>query len=308
MYHIRDYLNSLRIKGLTSAYIERKYRNLMKFNRFLGQNSIINIMKADLKDLEDYIAHLFREKSCFTGKRRSRNQIRDHISTVKNYFKYLSDNSYILYNPAEKLDLPKKDQYLPRGIMSEKEVLKILSIPDIKAYQGYLDKLILEILYSTGIRNRELINLDIYDIDFEAGTLTVKEGKGKKDRIIPIGETALKMIHEYLYIKRPKITGYTGETKLLLNEAGYPLKSEDILRKVKKYAKQAGSRRKITPHSFRHTFAVHLLRNGADIISIKEMLGHSSLATTQIYLKIQDQDLKKTHDKCHPREKIRIKE
>jgi len=307
MYHIQDYINWCKIRGLAHSTITARYRVLIKFDQFLKRKSIFDIKKVTTKDIDDYVEFLFQEKSIITKKQRSVNQIRTIIGTVKSYFKYLFDNDYLIYNPAEKVELPKKVQYLPRGVMSETEVLQVLRQPDTKSYQGYVHKMIMEILYSTGIRNRELVNLDIYDIDFEGNTIRVREGKGKKDRIVPIGETALRMIQGYLYQERPKVAKHTEETKLILNEKGYPLKAYEVWRIVKYYVKKAGIKKKITPHSFRHTFAIHLLKNGADIISIQEMLGHSSIKTTEIYLKIHNKELKNVHNKCHPREFLKTK-
>ncbi len=306
MYHLEDYIDYLKVKGLSIGYIDKRYRDLLKFEKFLNKKHIYNVKKVILKDLIDYVQLLFQKKSILTGKKRSNNYIRSLISTIKNYFKYLIDNNYIIYNPAEKVDLPKKGQYLPRGVMSEAEVLHILSIPDMNTYQGYLYKMIMEILYSTGIRNKELINLEIYDINFEDKTLRVNEGKGRKDRIIPIGKTALKIIQLYLHIERPKVSKHSEEIKLLLNEEGFPLKSEEVCKMIKHYVQKAGIKKHITPHSFRHSFALHLLKHGANIMSIMEMLGHTSLGTTQIYLKLLGRDIKEAHEKHHPREKMKI--
>ena len=306
MYHIDDYLNWLKVRGLSKATIKHRYEDLNKFKRFLIEEAFNHIKNITTKELYKYLTLLLHEKSKFTKKKRSIISIRSYLITVKQYFKYLYDNGYIIYNPAEKLDLPKQEKSLPKGILTELEINKLLNLANTKTYQGYLDKMIMEILYSTGIRNRELVNLEIYDIDFEERTVRIREGKGKKDRFVPIGETALKMIQEYLYMERLKVAGHTEKIRLLLNEKGNSLQTHEVWKMIKYYVQKAGIKKQITPHSLRHTFSIHLLKNGADIMSIKEMLGHSCIRTTQLYLRIQNPDLKNVHDKFHPREKLKI--
>ncbi len=304
MDYIEDYLNWVKVKGLVTSTIKTKRQTMKKFKIWLTNHNYMNIMSVGRKEIDSYISETFKNLTCIY----KNDRIRQFIGGVKEYFKFLFMNGHILYNPAEEIDLPSRDSYLPRGVLNESEIKILLNLPDKNTYSGFLHSLIMEILYSTGLRNNELVSLKIFDINFEEGTLFVRQGKGMKDRIVPIGDIALNQVRQYINNERLKVSKNSQETTLLLNELGNPVRKNVICRMIKQYITKAGINKKISVHSFRHTFAVHLLKGGADIFSIKEMLGHTSLGTTQIYLKLQNQDLKDTHERCHPREKMIIKD
>ncbi|MBI4846816.1 MAG: tyrosine-type recombinase/integrase [Candidatus Omnitrophica bacterium] len=244
---------------------------------------------------------------------------------LRSFFRYLAKSNQILYDPAVELELPKTRKNIPRDIMSKKEILKILNQPDPDNVLGSRDKAILELLYSTGIRNQELRNLCIYDIDIANNYLRVTRGKGKKDRVIPLGEIAATYVEEYLNHSRPKLlspvrskspkvhaapmTGTSNgvnkeETNILfLTKHGRTMKNNGLIETIKKYAAKAKLEKHITPHSFRHTCATHLLKNNASLRHIQELLGHASIESTQIYTRVDISDLKRAHKRYHPRER-----
>jgi len=229
------------------------------------------------------------------------------ISSLRSFFRHLVKEDILLHDPAAQLAVPKRKGILPRSVLSKHEVSRLLSAPDVGTPLGLRDRAIIEILYSTGIRNAELRALRIYDLDFERGFLRVNEGKNAKDRVVPMGEDASAWLREYLSDARPKLLATRSdaatETIVFLSKSGRPLLPLGVIYPIRKYAKRAGIERAITPHSFRHTFATHLLAGRADIRHIQAMLGHASVATTQIYTRVEVTDLKAVHRRCHPRER-----
>ena len=228
---------------------------------------------------------------------------RGRLVALRSFFRYLVKSSQILYDPATELELPKTRKNIPRDIMSKKEILKILNQPDPDNVLGLRDKAILELLYSTGIRNQELRNLCIYDIDIANNYLRVTRGKGKKDRVIPLGEIAATYVEEYLNHSRPKLLNKEETNILFLTKHGRTMKNNGLIETIKKYAAKAKLEKHITPHSFRHTCATHLLKNNASLRHIQELLGHASIESTQIYTRVDISDLKRAHKRYHPRER-----
>lgn len=225
------------------------------------------------------------------------------ITPLKSFFRFLLKSNYILYDPTQEIELPKRKKNLPKDIMTKKEVFRLLSKPDPDTPLGLRDRAIMEVLYSTGIRSSELRTLTVYDIDYLNGDLRVVKGKNAKDRVIPIGEIAGNYVEEYIKHARPELTQDSGEKTLFLTKNGRPINHSNLIWIIKKYVKKAKLKKNITTHSFRHTCATHLLKNRAPIRHIQEILGHYSLETTQIYTRVEVSDLKKVHARCHPREK-----
>jgi len=229
------------------------------------------------------------------------------LSVVRSFFRFLVKTDVLLYDPAASLELPKRKGILPRSVLSKKEVERLLAAPDATTPLGLRDRAMLEVLYSTGIRNAELRSLTIYDVDLDRGLVRVNEGKNAKDRVVPLGEAACRWVKEYLIEARPKLLDahhdHTNESTLFLSKNGNPLVPLGVIYPIRKHAKAAGIERVVTPHTLRHTFATHLLQGRADIRHIQAMLGHASVATTQIYTRVEVTDLKAVHRRCHPRER-----
>lgn len=226
------------------------------------------------------------------------------LSVVRAFFRWLVKTDVLLYDPAGSLELPKRKGILPRSVLTRKEVERMLAAADVTTTLGLRDRAMLEVLYSTGIRNAELRALTVYDLDLDRGLVRINEGKNAKDRVVPLGEVACRWLREYLDEARPKLLARdAGAQAVFLSKNGRPLLPLGVIDRIRRLAKAAGIERPVTPHSMRHTFATHMLRGRADIRHIQAMLGHASVATTQIYTRVEVTDLKAVHRRCHPREK-----
>ena len=219
----------------------------------------------------------------------------------------MARENHILYNPASELQLPRQPKHLPRHILSVAEVEAILAEADPSTPQTLRDRAMLETLYSTGLRRMELPGLALYDVDLARRIVMVREGKGRRDRIIPIGQRACAWIEKYLVESRPQLLVADVEA-LFVNDYGEPVTPEFLATKVKRYMRFAGVERKTgSCHLFRHAMATHMLDNGADTRFIQAMLGHADLATTQIYTHVSIEKLKQIHDATHPAKLTRTK-
>lgn len=249
--------------------------------------------------LERYQKHLFnyRKKN---GEPYSSFTQRRHLTSIQALFKWLAKSYYIIMNPASELDLPRKITLLPRDVLTQEEAEQILNTPDISSIYQLRDKVIMEVFYSTGIRRTELTNLKVWDINLDRRTVFIKEGKGKKDRIIPISKRAVLWIEKYLREVRPQIAKHPDNNYLFLNQFGEKFSAEGLTHWVRVYIEKSGVEKKGSCHLFRHTMATLMLENGADIRYIQEMLGHSSLETTQIYTKVAIKKLQEVYDLTHP--------
>jgi integrase/recombinase XerD len=227
------------------------------------------------------------------------------LSVVRSFFRHLVKSDVLVYDPAAGLQLPKRKGILPRSVLSRAEMARLLAAPDTTTPLGLRDRAMLELLYSTGIRNAELRALTVYDLDLDGGVVRISEGKNAKDRVVPLGQVAATWLREYLTESRPKLLAARGgsEQRLFVSKTGRPLQPLGVIYPIRKHAKKAGIEKTVTPHTMRHTFATHLLAGRADIRHIQAMLGHASVATTQIYTRVEVTDLKAVHRRCHPREK-----
>lgn len=222
------------------------------------------------------------------------------LSPVKSFFRWLTRQHYILFNPASELELAKRQRKLPRAILSQSEVELLLSQTDIDDIYGLRDRAMMEVLYSTGIRRMEIVNLKLHDIDKTWGTVFIYQGKGRKDRVVPIGERALAWVNKYQEDVRPQLLIGEDDYTLFLNQYGVKMSMEGLSRKVRIYLKQANIDKPGSCHLFRHSMATHMLENGADIRYIQELLGHANLDTTQIYTHVSIKKLKAIHTATHP--------
>jgi integrase/recombinase XerD len=195
--------------------------------------------------------------------------------------------------------------YLPKNILTQQEIIHLLQLPNLNTPIGIRDKAILELLYSSGIRRTELVNLDLYDANLRDQTLHIRQPKNKRDRIIPFGDKAAESIEKYLLSSRPKLTQSHNEKSLFLTQYGRQIKRHSLNYIIKLYSDKMKLDRRITPHCIRHTFATHLLQNGANLATIQRLLGHTRLKTTQIYTRISPEDLRQTIKQYHPRGRIK---
>jgi integrase/recombinase XerD len=211
---------------------------------------------------------------------------------------------HILYNPASEMDLPRLEKRLPKHVLTEREAEQVINQPDINTTLGLRDRAILEVLYSTGMRRMEVINLKLYDIDADRGTIIIRQGKGKKDRMVPVGERALAWIGKYLEDARPELVIDPDDGTLFLTTYAEAFTKNRLTQLVRNYVEAADTGKKGSCHLFRHTVATVMLENGADIRFIQQLLGHASLETTQIYTQVSIRMLKQIHSATHPTAKL----
>lgn len=230
---------------------------------------------------------------------RSQLELIGHLNT---FCRFLVAQGWLLTDPSAKIPRPKKPRRLPRSIMVTREVERILAQPKATTPRGYRDRVMLEILYSTAIRREELAKLQIDDIDLDGGYVFVREGKGRKDRVVPLGKSVCVLVQSYLTAVRPEWIGAHRDKHLFLNRWGKGMDPNAVWHVVHKYARAAGIDKPVSTHTFRHACATHMLRNGAPIRQLQEMLGHASLETTQLYTRVTINDLRAMRRKFHPRE------
>lgn len=255
--------------------------------------------------LETHIAGLYDHRTK-EGKPYSPATICVKVRAIKRLFEYLEQANIVFINPAEFIQEPKKVRNIPRNILTPAEARAVLDQPNLGTLKGIRDRAILEVFYSTGIRIEELCSLTIYDADLQGAMIRINKGKGKKDRVVPMGKHAVRFLKEYITRVRPHFTKKNRtERRLFIDAFGKPLSKQMAGISVRNYGKAAKVGKQVTAHTFRHTFASGLIKNGADIVAVQKMLGHADLKTTEIYLRTVGVDLKAAHTKSHPREKER---
>lgn len=298
-----EFREHVRIKNYSPASIKSYSEHLAGFFAYLEEIGVTDVKRVTRDHLHAYRARLAEHRNA-EGRGYSVSTLCLKVRTVKRLFEYLEATNRILVNPAETLKEPKKENRLPREVLTAAEARRILDAPNLSWVHGIRDRALLEVLYSTGIRLEEVTRLTIFDCDLQGGMLRVNKGKGAKDRVVPLGRHAVRFLKEYLTRVRPRYTRESrAERCLFINQLGKPLSKQMIEIQVRKYAAAAGIQKRVTPHVFRHTFATELVRNGADITAVQKMLGHSHLSVTHLYTKVAGVEVKKTHRLAHPRER-----
>jgi integrase/recombinase XerD len=224
----------------------------------------------------------------------------DRLVPLRVWFRWMARNHHILHNPASELELPRLAQRLPKAVLSAAEVEQIMLQTDIHDPLGLRDRAILETFYSTGIRRLELAQLKLWDVDLERSTLTIRQGKGKKDRMIPLGDRAAAWVRKYLDESRPQLVSEPDEHFVFLSNGGEPFALDYLTELVSMYVKAAQINKQGSCHMFRHTMATLMLEGGADTRFIQAMLGHADLKTTQIYTHVAIRQLQEIHRATHP--------
>ena len=284
-----DYLRNE--KNASSNTLSSYMRDIRQLAEYLETQSAISIVLATENDLEAYIQHLRDSgKSVATVSR--------CIASIKNLYSYLGIHQIIKQSPATKLTTEKNVQKLPQ-ILTSQEVNLLLEQPKCIDAKGYRDKAMLELLYATGMRVTELIDLDVSDVNLTAAVVRC-HGRNK-ERFIPLYPAAVKALDEYIHLVRPQMLADPNDPTLFVNIGGERMSRQGFWKIIKHYQKKANIDKDITPHTLRHSFAAHLLENGADIHDIQEMLGHADVSSTQIYSQLVKKQLKDTYKRTHPR-------
>lgn len=297
--HLQRYLVHLGVRGQSPHTLATRKAALVRFIRWCEERSLFRPGEIDRGLIERYQRHLYHHRKT-NGEPLTTQSQKYLLSPLRLWFSWLVKQGCLPYSPAAELELPKVPQRLPKAILSAAEAEAVLAVPDLATSTGLRDRAILETLYSTGIRRMELTHLKIWDVDRERGTLMVREGKGRKDRLIPIGERALAWISAYRDRARPGLVGPADDGTLFLNGLGNALKPFHLTMLTKHYVTKAGIGKEGACHLFRHTCATLMLENGADTRYIQAMLGHARLDTTQIYTRVSIRALKAVHTATHP--------
>lgn len=297
--YLLRYLESLKVKGCTEQTLYGTERYLRDFIAWCDTRGIERPHEVTKPILESYqrFLYYYRKRD---GKPLSLSSQRGKLMPVRMYFRWLARHNHILYNPASDLDLPRTPRRLPRYVLTVAEVEAVMRQVDTREPMGLRDRAILETLYSTGMRRMELVNLTVPDIDLERGTVLIRQGKGRKDRMIPIGERALGWIGRYLAHARLHLVKPPDEGTLFLTREGEAFNGEWLSNIVSRYVDQANLGKRGSCHLFRHTMATLMLEGGADVRYIQAMLGHAELSTTTIYTQVAIRALKAIHGATHP--------
>jgi integrase/recombinase XerD len=297
--YLERYLEWMRITHYSERTVENRAAYLRLFIAWCDERGLRRPQEVTRPILERYQRHLYhyRKKN---GEPLSFRSQYTRLIPVRAYFKWLAKYHDILYNPAAELELPKLEKRLPKHVLTQGEAETVINQTDVATPLGLRDRAILETLYSTGMRRMELINLRLYDLDADRGTVMVRQGKGRKDRMIPIGDRALAWIGKYLADVRPELVAGEDAGVLFLTHLGEAFTPNRLTQLVRDYVMAAKLGKSGACHLFRHTMATLMLENGADIRFIQEMLGHVKIDTTQIYTQVSIRKLKQIHTATHP--------
>lgn len=291
--YVNEFINYLAVeRGLAQNTLESYGRDLHQFQIYLKNGNMEILKDSNRTTILSYLNSL-------QSKGRAVSTISRNLAAIKSFYQYLVRERYLDKDPAANLESPKLEKKLPR-VLSITEVEELLKQPSGFLPTGLRDKAMLELLYATGIRVSELISLNISDVNVDMGYIKCY-GKGAKERIVPLGSIAAKCVQDYVGKGRSKLIRTYEEAALFVNHHGNRLTRQGFWKIIKKYAHEADINKEITPHTLRHSFATHLLENGADLRSVQEMLGHADISTTQIYTHVTKNRLKEVYDKTHPR-------
>jgi integrase/recombinase XerD len=305
-FHIDRFLEHLRVRSMSPRTIDSYRSHLDIFARFLADAGVDRMEDVVPEMLFRYQTHLY-EWTSYRGRGLAIASQAARLSAVRSLFQHLVQTGVLRFDPASALTLPKRRHLLPRAILTKREVTRLLRTPKAATPLGLRDRAMFEVLYSSGIRNAELRRLKLTDLDLGLGLLCVREGKGGSDRVVPLGRAACSALETYLQNGRPRLLrfgseGQASDQVVFLSKGGRPLLAPGLIIPLRKHAQRAKIGKAISPHTLRHTFATHMLEGRADLRHIQAMLGHRSIASTQLYTQVVVTDLKAVHRRCHPRE------
>ncbi|MFD1067583.1 tyrosine recombinase XerC [Oceanobacillus locisalsi] len=285
----------LQIEKNASPYTVQYYRtDLETFGAFMQREEVNDLKDVSYREVRVFLTELYQDGL-------SRRSVSRKISSLRSFYRFLERDNHVTANPFSQLSLPKSEKPVP-GFLYEEELEKLFCVSDVQTDLGQRDQALLEVLYGTGIRVSECQQLQIQDIDFSIGTIFVK-GKGRKERYVPFGSFAEAALQKYLFHGRKNLLNKSNSIteNVFLNARGKPITTRGIRTVLNKIVERASINIQVHPHKLRHTFATHMLNEGADLRSVQELLGHESLSSTQIYTHVSKEHLKKAYMKSHPR-------
>lgn len=289
---IHAYENYLsKVKKASANTISSYMRDIRQFSQWLHDSADLDVIDASQLNIADYLDHL--EKIGKTGATVSRN-----LASLKNFYAYVVSSGFLEKTPVVNIKVNRGEKHIPQ-ILTGREIELLLSQPSLSDAKGCRDKAMLEVMYATGIRVTELIELDVEDVNLEQGI--IKCSSARKVRVIPLYPAALKALSAYMRDIRDGMVATPTERALFVNINGMRMSRQGFWKILKHYQETAHITKEITPHTLRHSFAVHLLENGADLSSLQELMGHSDISSTQLYTHLINQKIKSVYEKCHPK-------
>lgn len=299
--YLTRYLETLNIRNYSGSTLIRRENGLRRFIGWCDERGLNEPQSITKPILESYQRHLYYYRQ-ENGEPLSPTTRARYLTNIKQFFKWLTQENHLLYNPASELILPKTTASLP-VVLTEDEVDRLMQQPDIHTPYGLRDRAILELFYSAGLRRTELCNLQVSDLSLSRQTVFVREGKGGKDRLLPVGERAIAWLAKYLMDVRHQLLLSVTDATLFLNDYGEPFRDSKLGDKVKRYMKNAGISAPGSCHLLRHAMATHMLENGAELRFIQAMLGHADFRATQVYTHVSIRKLQEIHAATHPAKK-----
>ena len=298
-FYDEAFLENLKVQHYSEESLKIRRFDLNIFFSWCEERGFTDADEITRPMIDRYQRYIFnyRQKN---GKALSISCQRGRLTSIKLFFKWMAQKYHILNNPASELVMPREGHKLPGDILTKDEVELVLIQPNIDTPTGLRDRVMLELLYSTGMRRSEVTSLTLVDVDFNREIIMIREGKGRKDRVVPVGKRALSWLQKYLDEARPVLCKTMDAVHIFFTHDGSFFNKETLSENVRKYIIKSGVRKKGSCHLFRHTAATLMLENGADIRFIQQMLGHASLETTQVYTRVSITQLKQVHDLTHP--------
>ncbi len=300
---LEKHLEDLRLKNYSEYTVKGRRVHIGSFLDWCAERGISEPVEVTRTVLEAYQRHVFHyrkkngEPLGFTGQH-------DRLVPLRVWFRWMAKHHHILHNPASELELPRLGMRLPKAVLTAAEAEQVIAQTNVHDVLGLRDRAILETFYSTGMRRLELVNLKLWDLDLERATATIRQGKGHKDRMIPLGDRAAAWVRRYIEESRPQLVTEPDDAVVFLSNAGEPFSLDYLTEVVRGYVEKADIGKQGACHLFRHTMATLMLEGGADIRYIQQMLGHAKLDTTQIYTHVSVRMLKEIHSATHPGAKL----
>lgn len=294
-----EFLEWMQVTNFSPSTIENREVYLKAFLAWCEERDLLYAVEITSQVLYRYQRHVYHMRKA-DGNPYSLSSQAGRLSTLKAFFKWLRKKRHLKHNPAADMDMPRGEYHLPKHILSIQEIETVMSCPDLNTPLGVRDRAILETLYSTGMRRSECARLAMHDVDAERGLVTIRQAKGNKDRVVPIGQRALSWICKYLYEVRPDLVIEPDDGTLFLSRHGLPLGRNRVTDIAAVSITAADIGKKGSAHLLRHSMATHMLEGGADVRYIQHILGHARLDSTQIYTQVALRKLKEVHDATHP--------
>lgn len=300
---LEAYIAAMRARELASLTLKNQRSHLARFAAHLAASGIDDVAGITREQIESYLELLSWRPG--RGGRPMKVETRNvRLSSIKSFCRWLVHSEQLAVDPAEKVAYGREPNALPRSILSVEAMAKLLAAPDAQSLLGVRDRLVLELLYSTALRVAELCGLDVDDVDTVLGLARVEHGKGDKARVVPAGKLACELVESYARQVRPKLLAAGGrkdEPALVLSRYGERLGTRGVAKIIARHTAAIGIEEHVTPHSFRHSCATHMLRGGASIRHLQEMLGHARVTSTEVYTRVTITELKEAHERFHPR-------